>query len=58
LQRVLSQRELQQLAWIGFHVSPFEWFVKLVVVIAARVEKERSEPISFFVSGRSIARKS
>jgi len=28
------------------------------VVIAARVEMERSAAISFFVSGRSIARKS
>jgi hypothetical protein len=49
---------LQQLARIGFQVPPFTGFVKLVVVIAGRVEIEGSAAISFLVSGRSTARKS
>jgi hypothetical protein len=49
---------LQQLARIGFQVAPLVVVVKLVVVIAGRVEIERSAAISFLVSGRSTARKS
>src|SRR5882724_9428464 len=49
---------LQQLARIGFQVAPFAEFVKLVVVIAGRVEIEGSAAISSLVSGRSNARKS
>jgi len=44
---------LQQLARIGFQVAQFAGFVKLVVVIAGRVEIEGSAAISFLVSGRS-----
>ena len=40
---------------LAFRSPHSQWYVKLVVVIAARVEMERSEPISFFVSRRSIA---
>jgi hypothetical protein len=49
---------LQELARIGFQVAPFAGFVKLVVVIAGRVEIEGSSAISFLVRGRPTARKS